>query len=87
MRGSSPEFEHKTKEKIMYNKLNEQMELGFDSNTAARLVEARRCRSPQTGWWFDQIRKIIDTDEVAPVMRPVQARFQFPPHRKVCYRA
>ena len=84
MRGSSPVFEHKTKEKIMYNKSNEQMEMKFDRNPIRVVAQRKRRRMPQSGWWFEQIRKMIDTSEDTPVMRPVQARFQFPPHRKVC---
>ena len=68
----------------MYNTSNEQMELTFDRNTNRTVATRKRRRMPQSGWWFEQIRKMIDTSEVAPVMRPVQARFQFPPHRKVC---
>ena len=68
----------------MYNKSNEQMELKFDRNPI-RLVAPRKCRRvPQAGWWFQQIRKMIDTSGDTPVMQPVQARFQFPLHHKVC---
>ena len=71
-------FEHKTKEKIMYNKSNEQMELEFDHNTI-RVIAPRKCRRvPQAGWWFEQIRKMIDVNS-PPVPRPVQGRLQFAP--------
>ncbi len=66
----------------MYNERNEQLELGFDRNPVTRPVQRRR-RMPQAGWWFDQIRKMIDAGEDHPVRRPVQARFQFPPQRKL----
>ena len=67
----------------MYNERNEQLELGFDRNTVTRPVQRRRRRIPQAGWWFDQIRKMINAGEDHPVSRPVQARFQFRPQRKL----
>lgn len=67
----------------MYNERTEQLELGFDRNPVTRPVQRRRRRMPQAGWWFDQIRKMIDAGEDHPVRRPVQARFQFPPQRKL----
>jgi len=76
MRESSPEFEHKPKEKIMYNKSNKQMELEFDHNTIRAIVPRKRRRVPQAGWWFEQIRKMIDV-KVPPVLRPVQGRLRF----------
>ena len=63
----------------MYNERNEQLELVFDRNPVTRPVQRRRRRMPQAGWWFDQIRKMIDAGEDHPVRRPVQARFQFRP--------
>ena len=69
----------------MYNELNKQMELGFNSTTMVRRAkQLRRRRLPQAGWWFDQIRRMIDSDEVRPISRPIQTRFQFPPRHKVC---
>ena len=69
----------------MYNELNKQMELGFNSPTMVRRAKLRRRRRlPQAGWWFDQIRRMIGTDEVRPVSRTVQTRFAFPPRHKVC---
>ena len=68
----------------MYNKMNEQMELRFDLKKIESRAETPSQKIPLAGWWFDQIRQIIDAREVAPVMRPVQVRFQFSPHRKVC---
>ena len=76
MRESSPEFEHKPKEKIMYNKSNKQMELEFDHNTIRAIAPRKRRRVPQAGWWFEQIRKMIDV-KVPPVLRPVQGRLRF----------
>ena len=76
MRESSPEFEHKPKEKIMYNKSNKQMELEFDRNTIRAIAPRKRRRVPQAGWWFEQIRKMIDV-KVPPVLRPVQGRLRF----------
>ncbi len=67
----------------MYNERNEQLEFGFDRNFVTRPRRRRQRRLPQAGWWFDQIRKMIESDEVHPISRPVQARFQFPPHRKL----
>ena len=67
----------------MYNERNEQLELGFDRNPVTRPVQRRRRRMPQSGWWFDQIRKMIEAGEDHPVRRPVQARFQFQPQRKL----
>ena len=67
----------------MYNERNEQLELGFDRNLVKRPVQRRRRRIPQAGWWFDQIRKMINAGEDHPVSRPVQARFQFRPQRKL----
>ena len=68
----------------MYNELNEQLELGFDRNTIRKALPRRRRRMARAGWWFDQIRIMIGTDEVRPVSRPVQTRFAFPPRHKVC---
>ena len=64
----------------MYNKPNEQMELKFDSNTIRIVGPCRRRRVPQAGWWFEQIRKMIDVNPPA-VPRPVQGRLQFAPTR------
>ena len=70
----------------MYKELNKQLELGFNSPVVIHRAQPRRRRRrlPQARWWFDQIRSMIGADEVHPVSRPVQTRFQFPPHRKVC---
>ena len=69
----------------MYNELNKQMELGFNSTTMVRRAkQLRRRRLPQAGWWFDQIRRMIDSDDACPISRPIQTRFQFPPRHKVC---
>ena len=63
----------------MYNELNKQMELGFNSPTIVRRAKPRRRRRlPQAGWWFEQIRKMIDVNPPA-VPRPVQGRLQFAP--------
>ena len=67
----------------MYNELNKQMELGFNSPTIIRPARVRR-RLPQAGWWFDQIRRMIDSDEGHPISRPIQTRLPFPPRHKVC---
>ena len=69
-------FEHKTREKIMYNISNIQMELEFDCNTIRVIAPRKRRRVPQAGWWFEQIRKMIDVNPPA-VPRPVQGRLQF----------
>ena len=60
----------------MYNKSNKQMELEFDHNTIRAIVPRKRRRVPQAGWWFEQIRKMIDV-KVPPVLRPVQGRLRF----------
>ena len=64
----------------MYNKPNEQMELKFDRNTIHIVAPCKRRRVPQAGWWFEQIRKMIDVNPPA-VPRPVQGRLQFAPTR------
>ena len=60
----------------MYNKSNKQMELEFDHNTIRAIAPRKRRRVPQAGWWFEQIRKMIDV-KVPPVLRPVQGRLRF----------
>ena len=60
----------------MYNKSNKQMELEFPHNTIRAIVPRKRRRVPQAGWWFEQIRKMIDV-KVPPVLRPVQGRLRF----------
>ena len=64
----------------MYNKQNEQMELEFDRNIIHVVAPRKRRRMPQAGWWFEQIRKMIDV-KAPPVPRPVQGRLQFAPTR------
>jgi len=64
----------------MCNKPNEQMELEFNRNTIRAAVPRLRRRMPQAGWWFEQIRKMIDVNPPA-VPRPVQGRLQFAPTR------
>jgi len=60
----------------MYNKSNKQMELEFDHNTIRAIAPRKRRRVQQAGWWFEQIRKMIDV-KVPPVLRPVQGRLRF----------
>ena len=64
----------------MYNKPNKQMELEFDRNTIRAIAPRKRLRVPQAGWWFEQIRKMIDV-KVPPVPRPIQGRLRFAPTR------
>ena len=64
----------------MYNNSNEQMELEFDRNTIRAVESRKRRRVPQAGWWFEQIRKMIDVNTPA-VPRPVQGLLQFAPTR------
>ena len=71
----------------MYNELNEQLELGFDGNTIRKAVPRRRRRVVRAGWWFAQIRKMIDTDDAPPAPRSVQGRLEFPPTRTVSFPA
>ena len=52
------------------------MELEFDHNTIRAIAPRKRRRVPQAGWWFEQIRKMIDV-KVPPVLRPVQGRLRF----------
>ena len=79
-------FKYETRRIKMYNELNKQMELSFNSQGiigGSQQLRRRRRRFPQAGWWFDQIRKMINAGEDHPVSRPVQARFQFRPQRKL----
>ncbi|MBC8326595.1 MAG: hypothetical protein H8E27_13325 [Verrucomicrobia subdivision 3 bacterium] len=71
----------------MYNELNEQLELGFDRNVIRAEVPRTRRRVARAGWWFDQIRKMIDADEVLPTPRVVQGRLEFSPTRTVSFPA
>ena len=71
----------------MYNELNEQLELGFDGNTIRKALPRRRRRVARAGWWFDQIRKMINADDTPPAPRPVQGRLEFPPTRTVSFPA
>ena len=69
----------------MYNELNEQLELGFDGNTIRKAVPRRRRRVARAGWWFDQIRKMIDADVGSVAPRHVQGRLEFPPTRTLSF--
>ena len=73
----------------MYKKLNEQLELGFDRNPirAAAPCRRRRRRGSRASWWFDQIRRMIDTDDTDPAPRHVQRRLEFPPTRSASFLA
>ena len=73
----------------MYKELNEQLELGFDGNTirAAAPCRRRRRRGSRASWWFDQIRRMIDTDDTDPAPRHVQRRLEFPPTRSASFLA
>ena len=71
----------------MYNELNKQLELGFDRNIVRKAVPRRRRRVARAGWWFDQIRKMIDGDDSPPAPRLVQGRLEFPPTRTVSFSA
>ena len=71
----------------MYNELNEQLELGFDGNTIRKALPRRRRRVARAGWWFDQIRKMINADDAPPAPRSVQGRLEFPPTRTVSFPA
>ena len=67
----------------MYNELNEQLELGFDRSSIALPPPRPRRRRPEAGWWFEQIRQMLTTDDGPLRSRAVQGRFQFPPRRKL----
>ena len=56
------------------------MELEFDRNPIRAIAPRKRRRVPQAGWWFEQIRKMIDV-KVPPVPRPIQGRLRFAPTR------
>ena len=71
----------------MYNELNEQMELGFDGNTNRKAVPRRRRRVARAGWWFDQIRKMINAEDATSPPRHVQRRLEFSPTRTVSFPA
>ena len=71
----------------MYNELNEQLERGFDGNTIRNAGPRRRRRVARAGWWFDQIRRMIDTDDTDPAPRHVQRRLEFPPTRSASFLA
>ena len=59
---------------------NTQMELDFAGNVQLQPVVRRR-RLPNAGWWFGQIRRLIDAPEKAPQTRPVQGRLELAPAR------
>ena len=65
----------------MYNKLNEQLELGFDRNTIRNVAPRRRHKVARADWWFAQIRRMIDEGNDPRSGRPVQGRLDFPPTR------
>ena len=65
----------------MYNELNDQLELGFDRNPVRRRAPRKRQRLPEAGWWFAQIRRMIDEGNDPRAGRPVQGRLDFPPTR------
>jgi len=69
------------------NELNEQLELGFDRNVKQAVLPRKRRRVARAEWWFSQIRKMIDAEEVVHVPRPVQGRLEFSPTRTVSFPA
>ncbi len=60
---------------------NTQLELDFAGNVQKRPVLCRRRRLPNAGWWFGQIRRLINSPENAPQPRPVQGRLNLAPAR------
>ena len=60
---------------------NTQMDLDFAGNVQERPVLRRRRRLPNAGWWFGQIRQLIDSPDNAPQPRPVQGRLNLAPAR------
>ena len=59
---------------------NTQMDLDFAGNAQERPVLRRR-RLPNAGWWFGQIRRLINSQDNAPQSRPVQGRLNLAPAR------
>jgi len=59
---------------------NTQMELDFAGNVQHQPVVRRR-RLPNAGWWFGQIRQLINSPDNAPQPRPVQGRLVLAPAR------
>jgi len=60
---------------------NTQMELDFLGNVQQQPVARRRRRLPNAGWWFGQIRQLIDAPEEERAPRPVQGRLALMPAR------
>ena len=52
---------------------NTQMDLDFEGNMQERPASRRR-RLPNAGWWFGQIRQLINLPDNAPQPRLVQGR-------------
>ena len=60
---------------------NTQMDLDFAGNIQKRPVLRRRRRLPNAGWWFGQIRRLINSPDNTPQSRPVQGRLNLAPAR------
>ena len=60
---------------------NTQMDLDFAGNIQKRPVLRRRRRLPNAGWWFGQIRRLIDSPDSTPQPPPVQGRLNLAPAR------
>tara|TARA_B100000029_G_scaffold483783_1_gene535295 strand:+ start:287 stop:493 length:207 start_codon:yes stop_codon:yes gene_type:complete len=67
--------------KMNNTQINTQLELDFAGNVPRRPVERRRRRLPNAGWWFNQIRALIDSPQDVPAVRPVQCRLALLPTR------
>ena len=59
---------------------NTQMDLDFAGNVQERPVLRRR-HLPNAGWWFGQIRRLIDSPDSTPQPPPVQGRLNLAPAR------
>jgi hypothetical protein len=53
---------------------NTQMELNFTGKLQLQPAKIRRRRLPNAGWWFTQIRRIINTPDATIMPRQVQGR-------------
>jgi len=53
---------------------NTQMDLDFVGNMQERPILRHRRRLPNAGWWFGQIRQLINSPDNTPRLRLVQGR-------------
>ncbi len=60
---------------------NTQMDLDFVGKIQERPMLRRRRRLPNAGWWFGQIRQLINSPENTSRPRLVQGRLNLAPAR------